>query len=107
MGYPRLNPWHVATARAASHPETVFQKLRKFLETTDPLHRLTMRIVFISSFALAGTVAAAAAIALGTSAASLPHRQAAESHAIPLLATAALSAALLGTAAGACTDRRS
>ena len=67
-----------------------------------------MRFLYVSTLALAGTVAAAAAaIALGTSAASLPHRQAAESHAIPLLATAALSAALLGTAAGACTDRRS
>lgn len=66
-----------------------------------------MRIVLTSAFALAGTVAAAAAVALGTTAASLPHRQAAESHAIPLLATVALSATLLGTAAGAATDRRS
>jgi len=57
-----------------------------------------MRILYVSSFALAGTVAAAAAVAIGTSAASLPHRQAAESYAVPLLATAALSAALLGTA---------
>ena len=66
-----------------------------------------MRFFYVSAFALTGVVAAAAAVALGTAAASLPHRQAAESHAIPLLATAALSAALLGTAAGACTDRRS
>ena len=98
---PDVGPWR----SASPHPETVRQKLREFLETTDPLHRLTMRIVLTSTFALAGTVAAAAAIALGTSAAALPHRQAAESHAVPLLATAALSAALLGTAAGAATDR--
>ena len=66
-----------------------------------------MRFFYVASFALAGTVAAFAAIALGTAAASLPHRQAAESHAVPLLATAALSLACLGTAAGAATDRRS
>ena len=65
-----------------------------------------MKIILTSAFALTGVVAAAAAVAIGTAAASLPHRQAAESHAVPLLATAALSAALLGTAAGACTDRR-
>jgi hypothetical protein len=66
-----------------------------------------MRILYVSSFALAGTVAAAAAVAIGTVAASLPHRQAAESHAVPLLATVALSATLLGTAAAASTDQRS
>ena len=66
-----------------------------------------MRFLYVSTLALAGTVAAAAAVALGTSAAALPHRQAAETHAVPLLATVALSATLLGCAAGAATDRRS
>jgi len=66
-----------------------------------------MRTFYVSTLALAGTVAAAAAIALGTSAAALPHREAAEAHAVPLLATVALSATLLGCAAGAVTDRRS
>ena len=65
-----------------------------------------MRTFYVFTFALAGTVAATAAIALGTSAAALPHRQAAETHAVPLLATVALSATLLGCAAGASTDRR-
>ena len=100
---PDVGPWR----SASPHPETVRQKLREFLETTDPLHRLTMRIVLTSTFALAGTVAAAAAIALGTSAAALPHRQAAETHAVPLASMTALSLACLGCAAGAVTDRRS
>ena len=88
-------------------PETAHRKSTAHHHTVPLRIRITMRFFYVFSFALAGTVAAAAAIALGTSAASLPHRQAAESHAVPLLATAALSAALLGTAAGACTDRRS
>jgi len=66
-----------------------------------------MRFLYVSTLALAGTVAAAAAIALGTSAAALPHREAAETHAVPLASMTALSLACLGCAAGAVTDRRS
>ena len=88
-------------------PETAHQKSTVQAHTVPLRIRVTMRFFYVSAFALTGVIAAAAAVALGTAAAALPHRQAAESHAIPLLATAALSAALLGTAAGACTDRRS
>jgi hypothetical protein len=98
---------YTSVSPAAPRPETVRPKSTAHHHTVPLRIRITMRSFYFLTFALAGTVAAAAAIALGTSAAALPHRQAAESHAIPLLATAALSAALLGTAAGAATDRRS
>ena len=92
---------------ASPHPESVNQKTTAHHHTIPLRIRLTMRFLYVSTLALAGTVAAAAAIALGTSAAALPHRQAAETHAVPLASMTALSLACLGCAAGAVTDRRS
>jgi hypothetical protein len=94
-------------ASAFPHPEPVQQKLSIPPLPSVFLINPTMRFLYVSTLALAGTVAAAAAIALGTSAAALPHRQAAETHAVPLASMTALSLACLGCAAGAVTDRRS
>ena len=65
------------------------------------MHRISLRIAV---FAITGTAAAFGAVAIGTAAARLPHRQAAAEHALPLLATAALAAACLGTAAAGASD---
>ena len=94
-------------ASAFPHPEPVQQKLSIPPLPSVFLINPTMRFLYVSTLALAGTVAAAAAIALGTSAAALPHRQAAERYAAPLASMTALSLACLGCAAGAVTDRRS
>jgi len=58
----------------------------------------------ISILAITGFSAVFGAVAIGTAAARLPHRQAAAEHALPLLATAALAAACLGTAAAGASD---
>ena len=63
-----------------------------------------MKTILISTFALAGTVAAWGAVILGSQAADMPHRQAAEEKALPLVAMVALAGASLFCAAAAATD---
>lgn len=91
-------------ARALPPSETTSAKLRKLLENNPPQFSDTMRTLYISTLALAGTVSAWGAVILGSQAAAMPHRQAAAEKAVPLVAMAALSATMLATAAGAATD---
>jgi len=65
------------------------------------MHRISLRIAI---FAITGTAAAFGTVAIGTAAAKLPHREAAQTHAVPLLMSAALAAACLGTAAAGAAD---
>lgn len=58
----------------------------------------------ISILAITGFSAVFGAAAIGTAAAKLPHREAAQTHAVPLLMSAALAAACLGTAAAGASD---
>jgi hypothetical protein len=58
----------------------------------------------VAIFTLTGTAAAFGAVAIGTAAAKLPHREAAQTHAVPLLMAASLAAACLGTAAAGAAD---
>ena len=62
---------YVSVSPASLHPETAHQKLTAHHHTIPLRIRLTMRFLYVSTLALAGTVAAAAAVALGTSAACL------------------------------------
>lgn len=58
----------------------------------------------ISILAITGFSAVFGAVAIGTAAAKLPHREAAQTHAVPLLMATALAAACLGTAAAGTSD---
>ena len=70
-----------------------------------------MRSFYFFTFALAAAVSGWGAVLCADQARELASRgsmaRAAERYAVPLVGMAALSAACLGTAAGAATDRRS
>jgi len=70
-----------------------------------------MRFLYVSTFALAATVSTWGVAVCASQARELSSSGsmvlAAERYAVPLVALAALSAASLGCAAGAATDRRS
>ena len=65
---------------------------------------MKQKMIMISTLAITGISALIGAVAIGTAAAKLPHREAAQTHAVPLLMSAALAAACLGTAAAGAAD---
>ena len=62
------------------------------------------KVVTVALAATAGTVAAFGAVAIATTAASMPQGRAAETHAVPLALTIVLAGSSLMIAAGAATD---
>lgn len=62
------------------------------------------KLVTVAMAATAGTVAAFGAVAIATTAASMPQHRAAETHAVPLALTVVLAGSSLMIAAGAATD---
>lgn len=62
------------------------------------------KLVTVAMAATAGTVAAFGAVAIATTAASMPQGRAAETHAVPLALTVVLAGSSLMIAAGAATD---
>jgi len=59
----------------------------------------------IALFTITGACAAFGAVAIGTAATKLPHREAAQTHTVPLLMAASLAAACFGTAAAGASDQ--
>jgi len=78
--------------------------LSQFFSKQNPYHAMKQKTIMIGTLAITGISALIGTAAIGTAAAKLPHRQAAAEHALPLLATAALAAACLGTAAAGASD---
>ena len=62
------------------------------------------KLVTVAMAATAGTIAAFGAVAIATTAASMPQHRAAETHAVPLALTVVLAGSSLMIAAGAATD---
>ena len=62
------------------------------------------KLITVAMAATAGTVAAFGAVAIATTAASMPQHRAAETHAVPLALTVVLAGSSLMIAAGAATD---
>tara|TARA_S200002703_G_scaffold28283_1_gene24063 strand:- start:2509 stop:2730 length:222 start_codon:yes stop_codon:yes gene_type:complete len=62
------------------------------------------KLITVAMAATAGTVAAFGAVAIATTAASMPQHRAAETHAVPLALTIVLAGSSLMIAAGAATD---
>ena len=92
-------------------PETAHQESTAHHHTVPLRIRLTMRSFYFFTFALAAAVSGWGAVICADQARDLASSgsmaRAAERYAVPLVGMAALSLACLGTAAGACTDRRS
>ena len=102
---------YTCVSSAAPHPETVHRKSAAQAHTVPLRIRVTMRSFYFFIFALAATVSGWGAVLCADQARDLASSgsmaRAAERYAVPLVGMAALSAACLGCAAGAATDRRS
>lgn len=81
------------------------QKHYKNLTMNTLSNALSKNSLRIAIFTLTGTAAAFGAVMIGTAAAKLPHREAAQTHAVPLLMAASLAAACYGTAAAGAADQ--
>jgi hypothetical protein len=97
--------------RTSPRPETAQQKSTAQAHTVPLRIRVTMRSFYFFTFALAAAVSGWGAVLCADQARDMLSSgsvtRAAERYAVPLVGMAALSAACLGCAAGAATDRRS